>query len=161
MSRNAPTKRAVIPKGVPIGNSNARAEVRGYSSSGEAASAIVRCGDCQARLFDLVSYRGYELYWQVEKPCRRCNLMNERVVTTSRGYPKGETGRWICAGENCGGFLAEVDANRGRLTIKCKCGSTVKVTAEDIVDTVRTQAQIFRPPHQGDFDDTDLDDVPF
>lgn len=160
MSRDASTKRATTLKGVSIRNSNARGEARGLLSSGEVASAIVRCGECQARLFDLVSYREYEVSWQVEKPCRRCNLMNDRVITVSRGYPKGDNGRWICAGERCGGFLAEVDAIRGRLTVKCRCGTTVRVTAEAVIDAVRAHPAQVPFPRPDDFE-SDLDDVPF
>ena len=121
---------ATPTRGIPVPGSTVNAELLGYyRSTREVGQVSFYCRESGHRLFD---YRmlerqvetlagwGWERHTQVEKLCPRCKLLNTRPITTQRGVKVGESERWTC--RNCGAFLASVDAIRGRLILRCRCG---------------------------------------
>jgi hypothetical protein len=89
---------------------------------------------------------------EAEKLCPRCKLLNTRPVTTRRGVKVGDSGRWTCVG--CGAFLAAVDAIRGRLTLRCRCGEQHAPVPEAL-------AAVALPLALCDPDGNIVEDVPF
>ncbi|WP_160163291.1 hypothetical protein [Nitrolancea hollandica] len=73
-------------------------------------------------------------------------------MTITPGFPLGESGEWRCV--HCDGFLARVDASRGRLTVRCaKCTERVSATAADVFATLQADEKPAEPEPDDDFDD--------
>lgn len=163
-------------RGTALPNSSARIEPTGWDRQGEVAQVCVRCG-CGKRLFDLVARRGLSyddagmyhsglghVYWCAERLCPRCRVKHSREVTIVRGTPMGEGGPWICQDGHDPLALARLDAARGRISVKCRCGEVVSINADEALRVARTitpRAARIPQPSRDEFDDSDLDDVPF
>lgn len=150
-----------------VPNSSARAEVlRRDHGNGQPNAVAVRCGGCNRRQFDLVekvqnhALLGIEIdrWWEVERLCPRCSVIQSRQVTIQRGRAVGESGPWRCS--RCERALARVDAARGRLSVKCRCGTVVRATTQEVIASVR-DAEVPVRQLQSDLDDSVFDGVPF
>jgi hypothetical protein len=124
------TGRSKGSRGWPIPHDNATVELDSFDGN----YFHVYCGNCTRRQFDIRNqgqkHSGIPFY-KVEKSCPHCKRLVDRPVTAVRGTPIGSGGRWAC---ECGGFLATVDAIRGRLTLQCRCGHEVRVTVHGAVE---------------------------
>ncbi len=154
---------ATSTRGIPVPHSTVNAEGIEYFTSGrEPALVSFYCRERGHRLFDFhqqlvwQSLRGEwvreVVFAQVERLCPRCKLLNTRPVTVRRGVKVGESGRWTC--EGCGAFLAVLDAVRGRLTLRCRCGEQHAAVPEAL-------KAVELPPARCDPDGNIIEDVPF
>jgi hypothetical protein len=89
----------------------------------------------------------------VKRKCNKCKALNETTVTVTPGEPLGYNERWIC--QQCGYFLAAVDAVRGRLTIRVGAKQDVRVTVGEAVAVFEEYLSSQRSSDDG------FDDVPF
>jgi hypothetical protein len=116
-----------VPSYHQIPRSNALFNRMLTKKSGEPC-ASVRCGGCERRLFDVIAddvfaghdlmgYSQYQRQYLLVRQCRHCGTRNFRHVTAQPGIPVGDSGRWACS--HCAGYLGNVDAPRGRLTVTC------------------------------------------
>lgn len=154
---------STIMRGIPVARSTANVEGIEYFTSGrEPALVSFYCRERGHRLFDFRQQLAWQslhgqwcrevIFAQVEKICPRCKLLNTRPITTRRGVKVGDNGRWTCDG--CGAFLAVVDAIRGRLTLRCRCGEQQAPVPEAL------QA-VELPPARCDPDGNIIEDTPF
>lgn len=125
--------------GEPVPHSNVRALVDYWAESSDPA-LIVRCGDCGNRLYDArprVLSMGESMHcttcYALVRKCPKCKQLNTRDVTDTDGERVGDSGRWLC---NCGAFLAEVQAPRGRVKVPCRCGSKTVLSIPRAVKTL-------------------------
>jgi phage FluMu protein Com len=96
---------------------------------------VVRCAGCGKRLFNFKSRREFTLSgaswlsgYYIERLCPKCKRLNTIGVTATKGYPVGDSKRWVC---ECGGFLGKIDAPRGRIILSCRCNHEIRVSAID------------------------------
>lgn len=157
-------------RGRPVPHSTATAEVKARFDK-ELEIVTFYCRERGHRLFDyhadLASEAYYEDHYEVvvhevvvhgsvvEKLCPRCKLLNSHPITRQRGVKAGDGGRWTC--ENCGAFLATIDAIRGRLILRCRCGEQ-RVAVPEALDTMANPPPCVEPNGVA-FDD--IDDAPF
>ena len=132
---SAPTHRQ--PRSVRVPRSNASAEVLPAASADPISKVTVRCSGCDRRQFDLAPTEDDEgrSCLDLEKRCVRCGRYSHVHLTDHprSPLPGALDGRWVC---ECGGFLAEIQAVRGRVTARCRCGEDVRVTGFDAMVTV-------------------------
>lgn len=126
-------------RGVPVPRADVTTEMFRYAPSGDPEEVIIYCGSCNKRLFDIHPIRGERVrldvdsfFLRLERYCPRCHRIMTTSVTASPGYPHPDTpaGLWRC---ECGGPLARIDPVRGRVTVRCRCGTDARVTALDAV----------------------------
>jgi predicted metal-binding protein len=100
----------------------------------EYTRAIVRCGGCHGRLFDL---RVADIFaeWEpfagvpmsalriiAERKCPHCGMKCEREMTVTDGEPVGDDGQWACprcTEQGRGGHLARIVSPKGRIILRC------------------------------------------
>lgn len=123
---------SAVAEDVPIPASGAVARLAA------GAAVEVRCAkpECRRVLFKIEDEG--DLRVQVGRICpglyqnAACGLLNVGHVTARRGVPLAESlsNRWECA--RCGSNLGRVHPVKGRLTVLCRCGEKVGVTAADV-----------------------------
>ncbi len=147
-------------RGVPVPRSSVTADLKSYYKvSGYPAEVHVRCVDCTRRLFDVHFGDTSVAHVQLVKiACSRCKRLNSNYVTSLRGEPVGSGGRWLC--DNCSAFLAEIDAIRGRLTLRCRCKAQPRCTVEDVLEVTRRQVHADLQCDEASAEDVP-DDTPF
>ena len=133
--------------------------------------ALVRCGDCFRRLFDVFEsevYLGVDPHYDVPmhadryfivRRCRKCKTRNTKLVTTEPGIPVGESGPWDCT--HCEWHLALIEVPHGRPILQCprtRCKQEARVTAADVFTVLKRLEQA--KPAEPEPDD-DFDDLPF
>ena len=122
---------------IPVPRSNVVVEPARTEPAG-GHRAVVRCRACDRRAFDVVGVPADVLVDDatglgtllVERACR-CGRQQGGPVTGRPGVAPagGLAGRWCC---ECGSFLAEVDAVRGRVAVRCRrCPLELRATAAD------------------------------
>ncbi len=126
--------------GEPVPHSNVRAETDYWAETGDPA-LIIRCDDCGYRLYDArprVVFMGEGVIgvycYNLQRKCPKCKVLNNRDITCHDGQAVGEDGRWLC---NCGAFLAQVQAPRGRVKVPCRCHRAAVVTIPRAIQVVR------------------------
>lgn len=107
----------------------------------------VRCGValCRKLLFMVSPSTDFGL--RVEKACRglhdgvACGLTNRGIVTDRPGTPVADAlpDPWECS--RCGHHLGRVHPVKGRLTVRCRCGAKVAVTAAQAVRAMQDVAR--------------------
>ncbi len=105
---------------------------------GDYVAAMIRCGGCHRRLYDLRLGREFSAFdyadppvfvtrMFVERVCPTCGAKCTRALTITDGQAVGEDGAWTCsrcAENGRGGFLARIVAPKGRIIVHCpKCKS--------------------------------------
>jgi phage FluMu protein Com len=111
--------------------------------TGVPPSAMVRCGPCNKRLYDVVVGQAPNRYAQkvedgtliVKRRCPRCRSINEGLVTAFDGHPLqlsgALSGPWLCT--HCDRSLGKIDPVRSRITVTCGCGQESRVYASDAI----------------------------
>lgn len=129
-------------RGVPVPRSDVTAAAFTHATSDGLVEIVVYHRSCAKRLFDIHPLAGGQVdrnaspnVLRLERLCQRCHRIMSVRVTAAPGYPHPDTpaGFWWC---ECGGPLARIDAVRGRVTVRCRCGEDARVTALDAVRAV-------------------------
>ncbi len=127
--------------------------------------AIIRCGKCYRRLFDVRVGREYigdafdhspvhATRVFAERKCPNCGVKCERSLTVTDGEAVGDDGAWSCprcAEHGRGGYLARIVAPKGRIIVDCpKCKADTRLNTPVIYRELKRLTEL---EHGGPLDD--------